>query len=67
MLPVSNLKRRPNGMIQIFNYLPESKLEKIEPADRDLVQYNLNIGTLQFLSQDYENAIINLSESLQKN
>ena len=36
MLPVSKLKRRPNGMIQIFNYLPESKLEKIETKANEL-------------------------------
>ena len=30
MLPVSKLKRTQNGMIQFFNTLPESKLEKIE-------------------------------------
>ena len=30
MLPVSKLKRTQTGMIQFFNTLPESKLEKIE-------------------------------------
>lgn len=57
--------KKINGLASTLNQTPPeqvlSQLQTIEPGKRDTVQYNLNIGMLQFLSQDYDNAIVNLS------
>ncbi|MEW6998932.1 COG3014 family protein [Colwelliaceae bacterium BS250] len=57
--------KKVNGLANTLNQQPPeqvlSQLQTIVPGKRDTVQYNLNVGTLQFLSQDYDNAVINLT------
>lgn len=42
------------------------KLQETPPAERDLVQYNLNIGFLKFINGDFEGAISTLSFAKQQ-
>ncbi|WP_413699053.1 COG3014 family protein [Psychromonas sp. KJ10-10] len=59
--------RQSNELATQLNYQsPQqvlSKLQNIEPPERDLAQYQLNLGLLQFLSADFTSAIESLSKA----
>jgi hypothetical protein len=42
------------------------QLQESEPADRDLLQFHLNVGFLQFVTGDFRNAITTLSLAKQE-